>query len=71
MWRAGLAALEVCENLARGETLSRFQPYWAARARLHREAGDPASARKAYEKAVELTSDAGLKLWLQKERDGL
>ncbi|MAZ18158.1 MAG: RNA polymerase subunit sigma-70 [Ahrensia sp.] len=68
---AGLAALEVCENLARGETLSRFQPYWAARARLHREAGDTASARKAYEKAVELTSDAGLKLWLQKERDGL
>lgn len=61
------AVLEPEEGLAvldgLGERAERFQPAWATRAHLLRSAGSPAA--EAYEKAISLTTDAGLRSWLE------
>jgi predicted RNA polymerase sigma factor len=52
---AGLAALDAIEGA------DRFQPAWATRAHLLAEAGRHADARLAFEKAMSLTTDAGIR----------
>ncbi len=54
----GLAVLDGLDERA-----ERFQPAWATRAHLLRSAGSPAA--EAYEKAISLTTDAGLRSWLE------
>ena len=58
---AGLAYLD---RLDGGDALRRFQPAWATRADLLARAGRAAEAREAYEKAISLTTDAGMREWL-------
>ncbi|MEL6680949.1 MAG: RNA polymerase subunit sigma-70, partial [Pseudomonadota bacterium] len=61
---AGLRALEQVDP----EAVSGFQPYWAARAHLLKQAGDD-GATAAYEKAISLTTDPLLRQHLETERD--
>ena len=62
---AGLAALDA---LAGDKRLVEYQPYWAARAKLLAEAGDPANAREAYDRAIGLEPDPAVRRFLQQER---
>ncbi len=57
---AGLAALP--------DPGEHFQPFWATRAHLLAEAGDPAAARAAYDRAIELTDDLAVRAYLQGRR---
>jgi RNA polymerase sigma-70 factor (ECF subfamily) len=57
-FRAGLAVLDELGEPA-------FQPYWAARAHLLREAGHRDAARAAYAKAISLTTDPASRGYLQ------
>jgi RNA polymerase sigma-70 factor (ECF subfamily) len=65
---AGLAALDA---LAGDERLSRYQPYWAARADLLARCGAGAQAVPAYDRAIALEPDPAVRAWLQVRRDGL
>jgi RNA polymerase sigma-70 factor (ECF subfamily) len=56
---AGLAMLDEIDDPA----VESFQPYWATRAHLLARAGE-ADASAAYSRAIELTSDAGLRDYL-------
>ena len=56
--RAGLAVLDELGEPA-------FQPYWAARAHLLREAGHRDAARAAYAKAISLTTDPASRSYLR------
>jgi RNA polymerase sigma-70 factor (ECF subfamily) len=58
---AGLAHLDRLE----GDAVRRFQPAWATRADLLARAGRADEARAAYEKAISLTTDAGMREWLR------
>lgn len=62
--QAGLAALDDIDDPA----VASFQPYWATRAHLLARAGN-AEAADAYSRAIELTSDAGLRDYLMKCRN--
>ena len=53
---AGLAALDAIDDAA----LRRFQPFWATRAHLLGLTGRTEQARSAYERAIELTTDASV-----------
>jgi len=65
---AGLAYLD---RLDGGDALRRFQPAWATRADLLARAGRAAEAREAYEKAISLTTDAGMRgLLTERQRSG-
>jgi len=55
---AGLAVLDEL-----GEPV--FQPYWAARAHLLREAGERNAAKAAYARAISLTTDAASRMFLR------
>lgn len=61
---AGLAALNrLPETAAR-----RFQPAWATRAHLHAELGRADEARRAYEKAISLTTEPDVRAYLERRR---
>jgi predicted RNA polymerase sigma factor len=57
---AGLAALDRITDAA----LTRFQPAWATRAHLLAASGRVDEARRAYEKAISLTTDPGTRQYL-------
>lgn len=58
---AGLAALDEITDAA----LRRFQPAWATRAHLLAETGRMDEARRAYEKAISLTTEPGVRRYLE------
>jgi predicted RNA polymerase sigma factor len=61
---AGLAALDAIDD----EALQRFQPAWATRAHLLAGAGRKDDAWLAYDRAIALTTDAGLRRYLERRR---
>ena len=65
---AGLAALAGVEGYG---AIAEYQPYWAAKARLLAEAGDPAGAVAAYERAIGLATDPAVRSFLQARRQAL
>ena len=65
---AGLADLEPLHGDAR---LAGYQPYWAARAELLGRCARPDEARSAYDRAIALEDDAGVRAFLRSRRDGL
>ena len=60
--RAGLAALDAINDAA----VQRFQPAWATRAHLLAKAGRNAEAATAYRRAIDLTSDTGVREYLRR-----
>jgi RNA polymerase sigma-70 factor (ECF subfamily) len=64
---AGLRALDGIEDPA----LPRFQPGWATRAHLLAEAGRREDAAAAYDTAIALAADPGIRAYLQERRDTL
>ncbi len=62
---AGLRALDAIEDPA----LARFQPAWATRAHLLAEAGRRDHASAAYDTAIALSADPGIRAYLQARRD--
>jgi RNA polymerase sigma-70 factor (ECF subfamily) len=62
----GLAVLCEVDN---DQRLSRYQPYWAARAELLARCGQAAAADQAYACAIRLEPDPGVRLFLQARRD--
>lgn len=63
----GLAALDIVPP----ESLSEFQPAWATRAALLAEHGQNTLARQAYERAIELTTEAAMRQFLINRRNRL
>jgi predicted RNA polymerase sigma factor len=61
---AGLAALDGIAD----EAVQWFQPAWATRAQLLREAGRREAAARAYERAISLTTDTGARRYLERMR---
>jgi len=61
---AGLAALDRIPDAK----AARFQPAWATRAHLLAEAGRVTEARLAYEKAISLTTERGVREYLENRR---
>lgn len=64
---AGLRSLDAIEDPA----LERFQPTWATRAHLLATAGRREEAREAYAKAISLTTEPGLRTYLEGRRQSL
>jgi RNA polymerase sigma-70 factor (ECF subfamily) len=65
-----VAGLEYLDHL--DDTLTqRFQPAWATRAHLLARAGRTDEARRAFDKAISLTTDASMRAWLKECREGL
>lgn len=64
---AGLAALDAVAALD-GDAARRFQPAWAARAHLLAEAGRLEEAIAAYDKAISLTTERGVRSFLVHRR---
>ncbi|MFW6078708.1 MAG: RNA polymerase sigma factor [Gemmatimonadota bacterium] len=64
---AGLAALDGISDAA----ARRFQPAWATRAHLLAEAGRADDARRAYDKAISLTTDRHLREYLEGRRSSV
>lgn len=64
---AGLTALDAIED--RGA--QRFQPAWATRAHLLAEAGRVREAARAYDRAISLTTERAVRVWLERSRAGL
>nr|WP_246413637.1 DUF6596 domain-containing protein [Rubricella aquisinus] len=62
--QAGLAALDALSPAH----VARFQPYWATRAHLLSEAGQPAAAEEAYRSAISLTHEAPARAFLMAAR---
>ncbi len=58
---AGLQTLDAITDPA----LQRFQPAWTTRAHLLARAGRPAAAAKAYQRAIDLTSDSAVAEYLR------
>ena len=58
---AGLAALDAIDEAA----VARFQPAWATRAHLLAETGDTEAARRTFEKAISLTTEAPIRRYLE------
>ncbi|MDF2371859.1 MAG: sigma factor [Rhizobiaceae bacterium] len=65
--QAGFAALAAIE----GDQTKGFQPYWATRAYLLRQAGYLPDARTAYEKALSLTTHIPSRKWLENELENI
>lgn len=61
---AGLEQLEGIDE----QSVSGYQPYWAVRAHLLKKAGDPAAARDALDRAIELTEDDAIRRFLLDQR---
>ncbi len=64
---AGLAMLDAISDQA----VQRFQPAWATRAHLLAEAGRAPEAGEAYARAISLTTDAALRVYLDRRLRGL
>lgn len=65
-----VAGLEYLDHL--DDALARrFQPAWATRAHLLARAGRTGEARRAFDKAISLTTDASMRAWLKECREGL
>lgn len=64
---AGLAELDKIADAA----FERFQPTWATRAHLLSEAGRADEALRAYEKAISLTTEPGVREYLTRRRSAL
>ena len=62
---AGLAALDAIADPA----VERFQPAWATRAHLLAEAGRAEEARRAYDRAISLTTERGVRRYLERRRE--
>jgi RNA polymerase sigma-70 factor (ECF subfamily) len=60
----GLAALDALDT----DALEDYQPYHAARADLLTRAGDPAAARAAYDRAIELSTNPTERAFLEQQR---
>ena len=63
----GLAELDRIPD----DNAHRFQPAWATRAHLLAEAGRHAEARRAYDKAISLTTERGVRAYLERRRSAL
>ena len=63
---AGLAALDAID----ADGVARFQPAWATRAHLLAAAGRVADARQAYDRAISLTAEPGVRRYLEARRGG-
>lgn len=63
----GLAALDGIDDPA----VDRFQPAWATRASLLARLGDSGGAARAYDRAIALTADAGVRDYLRARRADL
>ena len=61
----------LCQLLAISEPLSRYQPYHAVRADLHRRLGEAEPARAHYDIAIELSTNEVERRYLASKRDGL
>ncbi|HEY2257177.1 MAG TPA: DUF6596 domain-containing protein [Variovorax sp.] len=57
------AGLRELDRLAAGEAAN-YQPFWAARAHLLGQAGDPTEARRAYERAAGLSTSPAIRAYL-------
>jgi predicted RNA polymerase sigma factor len=64
---AGLAALAAISDAA----VQRFQPAWATRAHLLAEAGKADEALQAYARAISLTTELGVRSYLESRRTSL
>ncbi len=62
--RGPRAALVLLKDLE--ETLANYQPFYAAKADLHRRAGNIREARAAYRKAISLSEEANTRVFLEK-----
>jgi predicted RNA polymerase sigma factor len=63
----GAAGLAVLNALVVDAQLANYQPYWAARAELLAQTGDPAAAA-AFQRAIGLTHDPAVRRYLQRRR---
>jgi predicted RNA polymerase sigma factor len=61
---SGLAALDAIDSAS----AQRFQPWWATRAHLLAEAGLREEAARAYDKAISLTTEPGVRRYLVARR---
>ncbi|HEY6598493.1 MAG TPA: hypothetical protein VIZ30_04245, partial [Pseudomonadales bacterium] len=60
---AGLALLDAID----AQSVAAYQPYWAVRAHVLRQAGCDATA--AFDRAIELADDPAVKVFLRERRD--
>ena len=65
---AGLNALSGAQSMIGERAIDGFQPYWATRAHLLRMAGRRDEAFAAYDKAISLTTEIPVRLWLVAQR---
>jgi RNA polymerase sigma-70 factor (ECF subfamily) len=65
------AGLEAMERAAADARLTRYQPYWAARAELLARRGAYPQAREAYELAIGLERDPAVRRFLQRKQSVL
>ncbi len=59
------AGLRLLEPLAAAPNAATYQPYWVARGYLHQLAGDRATAREAYRRAMGLTETPAVRDYLE------
>ncbi|MCP3994629.1 MAG: sigma-70 family RNA polymerase sigma factor [bacterium] len=64
------SGLEILDELAENELMARYQPFHAARADLLRRAGRGDQAEAAYDRALELTTNAAEREFLERRRAG-
>lgn len=65
--RGGDAGLAVLDAVAQDKRLRDYQPYWAARAALLDRCGRKTEAREAYDRAIALEPDAGVRRYLERQ----
>ena len=65
---AGLNALSGAQSMIGERAIDGFQPYWATLAHLLRMAGRRDEAFAAYDKAISLTTEIPVRLWLEAQR---
>jgi RNA polymerase sigma-70 factor (ECF subfamily) len=68
---AGLATLDATLDGIDDQAAQRFQPAWATRAHLLAEAGRVDEARRAYDRAIALTTEIGPRRYLERRRAGM
>jgi predicted RNA polymerase sigma factor len=64
-WKGPVVALEIVNTLATDERLAHYQPYWAARAALLARTHAYSDAHDAYDIAIGLERDPGVRRFLQ------
>jgi len=63
--------LDAMQEVAADARIAEYQPYWAARAELLAKTGARSEARRAYEIAIGLESDAAVRRFLQRRQSAL